>query len=95
MATVTITVQTTPVALPVGVVSGLLRISIVGLDSQDVAATSAEFTDVPEGDYVARAARLDEDGVELGESVETEFTVTATSGTTYDAPASLSVSVVP
>lgn len=99
MATVTVTVVTTPVSLPTGITAGVLRVELihdgVAVHSADAVDNVATFTDVNEGFYTATAVRLDADGNELSGVVSTDFDVTGTTSETYDAPASLSVSVTP
>lgn len=99
MATVTVTVQTVSTELPVGVSAGVLRIELLQdgnvVDAQEVDGVTATFNDVAEGFYTVTAQRLDDAGGALSGVVSTDFDVTGTSAETYDAPASLSVSVTP
>lgn len=99
MATVTVTIQTTPTTLPVGVTAGVMRVELiqdgVAVHSTDAEGNVAVFEDVEEGFYTATAQRLDADGNELSGIVSTDFDVTGTTSEMYDAPASLSVSVTP
>jgi hypothetical protein len=98
MATVTITIQTTPVALPTGVAAGALRVSLLSggaeFASQDVDGTEAVFLGIPDGEYTASAVRLDDVGGELSTRITQDFTVDAVTET-YEAPSGLSVSVTP
>mgnify|MGYP002716235558 CR=1 FL=1 len=99
MATVTVTILTTPTELPAGITAGVMRVALlrdgVEIDSTDATDNTATFTDVAEGFYTATAVRLDDAGNELSGVVSTDFDVTGTTSETYDAPASLSVSVTP
>lgn len=99
MATVTVTILTTPTTLPAGIVAGVMRVSLLRdgaeIDSTDATDNTATFTDVEPGAYTVTAVRLDDAGAELSGVVSTDFDVTDTTSETYDAPASLSVSVTP
>lgn len=99
MATVTVTILTTPTTLPAGVTAGVMRVELLQdgnvFDSVEPVDNVATFNDVPVGFYTATAVRLDSDGNELSGIVSTDFDVTDTTSEMYDAPASLSVSVTP
>lgn len=87
---VILNVTTTPVALPIGVVAGLLALSIAGpqgnqvvdttgqvIAAQQVSGTTATFANVPVGDYVASVVRLDVNGTPIGAPVVQAFSVAA------------------
>lgn len=103
----TINVATTAVALPAGITGAGIRISITDTESQPVvdadhnaiapvmltsAPYSASFSNVPAGSFVAVATAVDTTGAAIGEPVSQPFTVPV-AGPTYDAPASLTVTL--
>jgi len=102
---VTITVATAPVALPAGITAGPLSLSITdptgnaitnaagtAIVAQTVTDNSAVFADVPPGDYVASAVRLDANGNSIGHPITQAFSVPVPT-VTYDAPQSITVTL--
>ena len=102
---VTLAVATAPVALPAGITAGPLSLSITdpagnavrtasgtAIAAQTVTDASAAFADVPPGDYVAVAVRLDTGGNAIGHPITQAFTVPVPTAT-YDAPLSITVTL--
>ena len=102
---VTITIATAPVALPAGITAGPLNLAITdpagnavtnaggtAIVAQTVTDNSAVFADVPPGDYVASAVRLDANGNSIGHPITQAFSVPVPTAT-YDAPQSITVTL--
>jgi hypothetical protein len=103
---VTLNIATTPVALPAGIVAGLLALSITDLAGQPVvdangnpivvqtvADTQATFANVVPGDYLANAVRLDTTGNPIGTKLTQAFTVPQPIVSTFDAPHAITVTL--
>jgi predicted phage tail protein len=97
---VIIKVATTPLPLPAGVTAGSLRFQLLDASNnvaatQEATDTSVTFDNVADGAYTATVQRLDSAGNPLGGAVSHAFTVATppASATTYDAPASLIISI--
>lgn len=108
MTSVTLTVTTTPTALPPGITAGKLTLSITDpngapvqdahqqpLAAQQVDGTTATFADVAPGNYLAQAVRLDANGSPIGTPVTQSFSVAAPAipASTFDAPQSITVTL--
>lgn len=98
MANIVVVIDSlTEVTAPAGTVAGLFRFSIYSvagekLFEQDVAETTATFTNVPSGTYSVLAARLDANGVQIGGSTGVSFEVPA-EDVLVSVPATITVSL--
>lgn len=104
---VTLNIATTPVALPAGVIAGLLALSITDVAGKPVTDTNgnpiavqtvtdnqATFDNVVPGDYLASAVRLDTAGNPIGTPLTQAFTVPQPIVSTFDAPHAITVTLV-
>lgn len=99
------TVATAAKDLPAGVTAvGLLCLSLIAADasvvsSVNVDGVSASFAGVPDGTYTVTAQRLDATNTTgVGDLVSSDPFVVATGApapTTFDAPASIAITVTP
>lgn len=98
MSKVTVSVATEEVSTTGIEEPGPLRISILTTEgvishTQDIFGNSAEFVGVVDGDYVITAARVDVNGLAIGNVVRQEFKVLVEPVVTFQQPSSLNVSV--
>jgi hypothetical protein len=103
---VILNITTSPLALPTGITAGQLSLSITDVAGKPVndasgnpipaqvgTDTQATFANVPAGDYLANAVRLDTTGTAIGTAITQSFTVPHPSVATYDAPQSITVTL--
>ena len=100
MAKVTLVLATTVMALPAGVSFAGQRLFKLGEAAQISADTSVTFDNVADGSYTASVQSLDSNGAPMDDSVTCAVSVQTPvapapvpTPTTYDAPASLTVSI--
>jgi hypothetical protein len=99
MSSVFVQVVSKDQLFPAGTVSGKLRISLIGgpptpIPVQDVDGLSATFLNVPAGEYIAHAQRLDAAGVALGaDAISAAFTVGGTGEVTVQVPDTVTATV--
>lgn len=86
MATVIVSFTTKVQEFPGVVEAGKFSVSISGIGTNPSTGEAVTFTDVPPGDYVAQAVRLDKDGNILGDVVSKSFTVPKATTTSVDVP---------